>query len=175
MTDMRKLLNIVTESAGDSRLPLDKLAEKYLGAGSKWDDTHYKNILYQVRPLSEMFMLAARLGEDIVEELGYDLDEIATPFTGQMAELIATDEESDDQAEYYFSDAYMIPKIKKVVDADSSPDGNGYWVYTGNDFEIVCHPGDMGTCECWYIGNPQSVLTFLSQWRTKFNNQKQKK
>ena len=121
-----------------------------------------------------MFMLAARLGEDIVEELSYDLDEIATPFTEQMVDLISDGEENDDQVEYYFGNAHMIPKAKEVVDADSSPDGYGYWVYTGNDFEIVCHPGDMGTCECWYIGNPQTVLKFLSQWRTKFNSENKK-
>jgi hypothetical protein len=164
---MRDLINIVSEEIGDSDLPLDDLAAKYVGPDYSWSDTHYKNILYNVRPLSEMFKLAVRLdGGEIVNNgvLAEMLDDlysrgVTSQFTEKMESIL------DSDAEDALSGGTGI-NIKQALEYDPRTDeGYGYWVYSGPDFEILIHVAGMGPSEYWYTGNQNSVIRFLKKWQ----------
>lgn len=182
---MRKLINILTESAGDSKLPLDDLAKKYIGPNYRWQDTHYKNILDKVEPPSEQFKLALRLdngspGDIMAELLTDNVEQFWPAFTDETYAILGYQGGSEEPIppESEQSIQNICAALLKTAQFESD-DPSDLLSVTGYFYVVDCGPkcGMLLTMSSdviygWYLGspaNPGQVNAWLKKFRAQYD------
>jgi hypothetical protein len=178
--NMRDLIDIV-ESKGDSKLPLDTLASKYLGAGTKWSDTHYKNILYRIQPPSEMLRLALRLDggesgpvtQQMIDDFTTGPESSGTQnITSAAFEILGFDMESYSPVPPMTQDYYwaMASALASEVYGDDSAGDSHYIIDTGPKTALMyTTASDDPYFSQWFaLGDVNPSLEWLKKFRADY-------
>ncbi len=177
MSEMRRLLDIITEGKlppMPSRSQLNALSMKLTGRSI--DDTHIKNWLYEVEPMTLRMVIAANLGflpEMIEDTLGQKSGFIPFDYDTMYTFLSTTDEEpaTDEHLVKYAS-----PELERLLESNDMDNvrmidlGNNTIIMMDSDtyFRYGTDYAVSSRCDAlFYHGDPQKVISFLKEKSTE--------